>query len=102
MFCGECGTKNEKGAKFCEKCGAKLEVAEEKKESPKAQQQPVKTSKPMTKQNKIIIAAVSAVVVLLIAFVFISIGYCNLFSYAHISSFLLPMAKMFLPIRMGD
>ena len=69
MFCGECGTKNEKGAKFCEKCGAKLEVAEEKKESPKAQQQPVKTSKPMTKQNKIIIAAVSAVVVLLIAFV---------------------------------
>jgi hypothetical protein len=31
MFCGECGTKNEKGAKFCEKCGAKLEVAEEKK-----------------------------------------------------------------------
>ena len=42
MFCGECGTKNEKGAKFCEKCGAKLEVAEEKKESPKAQQQPVK------------------------------------------------------------
>lgn len=49
MFCGECGTKNEKGAKFCEKCGAKLEVAEEKKESPKAQQQPVKTSKPMTK-----------------------------------------------------
>lgn len=36
MFCGECGTKNEKGAKFCEKCGAKLEVAEEKKESPKA------------------------------------------------------------------
>ena len=62
MFCGECGTKNEKGAKFCEKCGAKLEVAEEKKESPKAQQQPVKTSKPMTKQNKIIIAAVSALV----------------------------------------
>ena len=69
MFCGECGTKNEKGAKFCEKCGAKLEVAEEKKESPKAQQQPLKTSKPLTKQNKIIIAAVSAVVVLLIAFV---------------------------------
>ena len=69
MFCGECGTKNEKGAKFCEKCGAKLEVAEEKQESPKTQQQPVKTSKPMTKQNKIIIAAVSAVVVLLIAFV---------------------------------
>ena len=52
---------------FCEKCGAKLEVAEEKKESPKAQQQPVKTSKPMTKQNKIIIAAVSAVALIMVA-----------------------------------
>lgn len=25
MFCGECGKKNEKGAKFCEECGAKLQ-----------------------------------------------------------------------------
>ena len=25
MYCGKCGTKNELGAKFCEKCGSKLE-----------------------------------------------------------------------------
>ena len=25
MFCGECGTKNERGAKFCEECGSKLQ-----------------------------------------------------------------------------
>lgn len=24
MFCGECGKKNEKGAKYCEECGSKL------------------------------------------------------------------------------
>lgn len=28
MFCGECGTKNESGSKFCENCGAKMEQAE--------------------------------------------------------------------------
>lgn len=32
MFCSECGTKNAKGSKFCEKCGAKLEVEEAPKE----------------------------------------------------------------------
>ena len=31
MFCGECGTKNEKGARFCENCGAKLELEVPKK-----------------------------------------------------------------------
>ena len=39
MFWGECGTKNAKNAKFCEKCGAKLEVEEapvEKKTASKA------------------------------------------------------------------
>ena len=25
MFCGECGKKNERGAKFCEECGSKLQ-----------------------------------------------------------------------------
>ena len=30
MFCGECGAKNKKGSAFCEKCGSKLEVEEEK------------------------------------------------------------------------
>lgn len=28
MFCSECGTKNQDGAKFCENCGAELEVEE--------------------------------------------------------------------------
>ena len=26
MFCGKCGTKNERGSNFCEQCGARLEV----------------------------------------------------------------------------
>ena len=41
MYCGECGTKNEKDAKFCENCGAALEQEEEKKEEreKKSQQQ---------------------------------------------------------------
>lgn len=34
MYCGQCGTKNEDGAKFCEACGAKLEA-------PSPQQAPV-------------------------------------------------------------
>lgn len=73
MFCGECGAKNEKGAKFCEKCGAKMATPEGKKTEPqKAQPQQVKAKKPMSKQSKIIIAAVSAFLVLLI--VFVSIG----------------------------
>lgn len=33
MFCGECGTKNEKDAKFCENCGVKLEQEEKKTET---------------------------------------------------------------------
>lgn len=62
MFCGECGTKNEKGAQFCEKCGAKLEVEETKKTTS------TKTNKqPMKKQTKLIIGLVSGFVVLLIA-----------------------------------
>lgn len=36
MFCGECGTKNENGSKYCESCGALLEEEkEEKKETGK-------------------------------------------------------------------
>ena len=30
MFCAKCGTKNKENAKFCEKCGNKLEFSEEK------------------------------------------------------------------------
>ena len=32
MVCSKCGTKNKSGAKFCEKCGNKLEVPKETKE----------------------------------------------------------------------
>ena len=44
MFRGECGTKNKKGAAFCEECGAKLEVEEkeEKKSSSKESKEEVK------------------------------------------------------------
>lgn len=31
MFCGECGAKNEKDSKFCEKCGKMLEPQKEEK-----------------------------------------------------------------------
>lgn len=59
MFCGECGTKNETGAQFCEKCGAKLEVEQTVTHvaAPK---------KPMSKKTKVIIGVVVAVVVALV------------------------------------
>ncbi len=46
MFCGECGTKNEKGAQFCENCGSKL--VEEK---PVNQTKKVSTSKQVPKES---------------------------------------------------
>ncbi|MBE6159846.1 MAG: zinc ribbon domain-containing protein [Lactobacillales bacterium] len=57
MFCGECGTKNETGAQFCEKCGAKLEVEETVVTHVAA------PKKPMSKKTKVIIGVVVAVVV---------------------------------------
>lgn len=59
MFCGECGTKNKKGAQFCENCGAKMETP--KKEVF------VKEKKPMTKKNKIITGVVGLVAMIVIA-----------------------------------
>lgn len=59
MFCGECGTKNKKGAQFCENCGAKMETP--KKEVF------VKENKPMTKKNKIITGIVGLVAMIVIA-----------------------------------
>ena len=51
MFCSECGTKNEKGSKFCEKCGAKLEVEEAPKEKKTtAKKETKKEEKPAKKE----------------------------------------------------
>lgn len=60
MFCAECGAKNEKGAQFCEGCGAKLTEQSTQKEV-------VREKKPMSKKNKIILTVVCAVAVILIA-----------------------------------
>ncbi len=57
MFCGECGTKNEKGAAFCEKCGSKLEVEEIKE---------VAQKKPMDKKTKLIISVIAIVAVIFV------------------------------------
>ena len=82
MFCGECGTKNAKNAKFCEKCGAKLEVEEapvEKKTTSKAnaeKKEPTKNvtdnkpaKKGLSKTVKWIIIGSSIFVALLITFI---------------------------------
>ena len=60
MFCGECGTKNENGAQFCEKCGSRLEVEQTVVTHVAAQK------KPMSKKTKVIIGVVVAVVAALI------------------------------------
>ena len=65
MFCSECGTKNEKDAQFCEKCGAKLEVEETKEEKKTTSKK--QNKQPMTKQKKLTIGLISAAAVILIA-----------------------------------
>lgn len=66
MFCGECGTKNEKGAAFCKECGAKLEVVEvEKPKTKKVTNNAPK--KPITKSTKIVIGVVALVVIAFVA-----------------------------------
>ena len=65
MFCQECGTKNEKGAKFCESCGAKLESntnVPEKAENKKT----TAVKKPLSKKAKIGIGVLVILVVLCI------------------------------------
>ncbi len=52
MFCGKCGTKNKSGAKFCEKCGNKLEEPEKTKKKPKQEKQ--NTNNDKEKANDII------------------------------------------------
>ena len=56
MFCGECGTKNASGAKFCEKCGSSLaaEPAAEpvKTKSTKASKKTVKAAAPQEPEQQ--------------------------------------------------
>ena len=65
MFCGQCGTKNEKGAAFCENCGAKLkEVPKEETKAKKSTSKKVeKKKKDLSKNQKILIAVIAIVLV---------------------------------------
>lgn len=64
MFCGECGAKNKNGDRFCSECGSTLQVVEEPKVE-KNVQKSTKEKQPMSKKNKIILAVVAVVVVVL-------------------------------------
>ncbi len=74
MFCGECGTKNEKGAQFCENCGNKL--VEEKTQKTKSASTAKKANneslgtklKKMSKKQKILCGVVATIVVVLFTF----------------------------------
>lgn len=70
MYCGECGTKNEKESHFCENCGTPL-AQPEGKENKIVPQMGVKTGgkkerKPMAKKTKIGIIVGGVVVLILI------------------------------------
>lgn len=64
MFCGECGAKNKKTDAFCQECGAPL-TQEVKEEKNTTVQKVVKPRQPMSKKNKIIVAIIAVVVVVL-------------------------------------
>lgn len=74
MFCGECGTKNEKNAQFCENCGSKLVVEKsvaQKTNSASSQKKPTNESfsmklKQMPKKKKILLGVVVAIILILI------------------------------------
>ena len=79
MFCGECGTKNKTGAKFCEKCGQELKENSSNNvtnvEEKVAKPVPAAPKKPVPKQAIFAIIGCGAFVLLLI--VFFSIGAIN-------------------------
>ncbi len=53
MFCGECGFKNEPGAKFCAECGKPLNTDEQTEEKKAPKKVTPKERKPMSKKAKI-------------------------------------------------
>ena len=65
MFCGECGTKNEKNSAFCSECGAKLEQNVTLEETKNVATAP---KKPVSKSTKIVIAVVAIIVVVISVF----------------------------------
>ena len=70
VFCGECGFKNEPGAKFCAECGKPLntDVKAEEKKAPK--KVTPKERKPMSKKTKIgLTIGIIVVILLIIGFV---------------------------------
>ncbi len=57
MFCSECGTKNQDGAKFCENCGTELEVEETvvpKKENTSKEVKKEPKTKTISKKQKVL------------------------------------------------
>lgn len=52
MFCSECGTKNAKDSKFCEKCGAKLEVEEALEEKKNTAKKETKKEEKLAKKEQ--------------------------------------------------
>ena len=67
MFCEECGTKNEKGAAFCENCGHKLKVEKQsvKQEQKETVTKVVKEKTPMSNNAKILTGIVIGLAVIL-------------------------------------
>ena len=70
MFCGECGFKNEPGAKFCAECGKPLNTDEKTEEKKAPKKVTPKERKPMSKKAKIgLTAGIIIVILLVIGFV---------------------------------
>lgn len=67
MFCGECGTKNKKGAKFCEECGAKLETTEKETKEEKIEKEEVQEEKPIVKKERKPISKKNKVLIIILA-----------------------------------
>lgn len=62
MFCGECGAKNNQGDRFCLECGKPLVQEDLKQNTTNVVK---KTRQPMSKKNKIIIAVIVGIAVIL-------------------------------------